>query len=83
MNLGQWLKSLSATDQIILLVLYCVCIYISKVTLEVLIEYYDHKKGHNEFRVRFRITPAVLLGLALIYSLILYQILEAMFDFIP
>ena len=83
MNLGQWLKSLSAIDQLILLLLYCVCIYISKVTLEALIEYYDHKKGHNQFRVRFRITPAALLGLALIYSVILYQILEAMFDFIP
>jgi hypothetical protein len=53
------------------------------VTLEALIEYYDHRKGHSRFRVRFRITPAALLGLALIYNIILYQILGAMFDFIP
>lgn len=83
MSLGKWLKSLSAIDQLILLILYCTCIYISKVTLEALIEYYDHRKGHSRFRVRFRITPAALLGLALIYSIILYQILGAMFDFIP
>lgn len=83
MSLGQWLKSLSAIDQLILLILYCICIYISKVTLEALIEYYDHRKRHSRFRVRFRITPAALLGLALIYSIILYQILGAMFDFIP
>ena len=83
MNLGQWLTSLAAKDHLILLLLYCGCIYLSKITLEALIEYYDHKKGHNEFRVRFRITPAALLGLALIYSIILYQVLRAMFEFIP
>ena len=48
-----------------------------------LIEYYDHKKEHNKFRIRFRITPAALLGLALIYSVIIYQVLRAMFDFMP
>ena len=83
MNLGQWLKSLTVIDQGILLILYCSCVYLSKITLEALIEYYDHKKGHNEFRVHFRITPAALLGLALIYSIMLYQVLRAMFEFIP
>ena len=83
MSLGEWLKSLSAVDQVILLVLYGVCIYLSKFTLEAMIEYYDHKKEHSQFRVRFRITPAALLGLALLYCLILYQILAAMFEFIP
>ena len=82
-NLGQWLKSLTAIDQGILLLLYCCCIYLSKITLEILIEYYDHKKEHNKFRIRFRITPAALLGLALIYSVIIYQVLRAMFDFMP
>ena len=43
----------------------------------------DHKKEHNKFRIRFRITPAALLGLALIYSIIIYQVLRAMFDFMP
>ena len=83
MNLGQWLKSLTVVDQGKLLILYCGCVYLSKITLEALIEYYDHKKGHNEFRVRFRITPTALLGLALIYSIMLYQVLRAMFEFIP
>ena len=83
MNLGQWLKSLTVIDQGILLILYCSCVYLSKITLEALIEYYDHKKGHYEFRVRFRITPAALLGLALIYNIVLYQVLRAIFEFIP
>ena len=46
MSLGEWLKSLSALDQVILLALYSLCIYLSKVTLEMLIEYYDEKKEH-------------------------------------
>ena len=83
MNLGQWLKSLTVIDQGILLILYCSCVYLSKITLEALIEYYDLKKGNNEFLVRLRITPAALLGLALIYSIMLYQVLRAMFEFIP
>jgi len=83
MSLGEWLKSLSALDQVILLALYSLCIYLSKVTLEMLIEYYDEKKEHSEFRIQFRVTPAALLTLALVYSFLLYQILEAMFDFMP
>ena len=83
MSLGEWLKSLSALDHVILLALYSLCIYLSKVTLEMLIEYYDEKKEHSEFRIQFRVTPAALLTLAFVYSFLLYQILEAMFDFMP
>jgi len=83
MTLGEWLKSLTAIDKIILLIIYGICIYLSKVTLESLIDYYDTKKEHSEFRVRFRITPAALLSLALFYSVILYKILNAIFKIIP
>ena len=83
MSLGDWLKSLSALDHGILLALYGICIYLSKVTLEMLIEYYDEKKEHSQFRIQFRVTPAALLSLAFIYSFLIYQILGAMFDFIP
>ncbi len=83
MTLGEWLKSLTAIDKIILLIIYGICIYLSKVTLESLIDYYDTKKEHSEFRVRFRITPAALLSLALFYSIILYKILNAIFKIIP
>ncbi|MBI90252.1 MAG: hypothetical protein CMM95_02895 [Rickettsiales bacterium] len=83
MNLGQWLKSLNATDKLILLILYGICIYLSKITLDSLIELYDLKKKNSQFRIRFRITPGLLLGLGLAYSIILHQILGAMFDFIP
>ena len=83
MTLGEWLKSLNAIDKIILLIIYGICVYFSKITLESLIDYYDTKKEHSKFRVRFRVTPAALLSLALFYSIILYKILNAIFKIIP
>ena len=82
MTLGEWLKSLTAIDKIILLIIYVISTYFSKITLESLIDYYDTKKEHSKFRVRFRVTPAVLLSLALFYSIILYRILNAIFKII-
>ena len=83
MSLGQWLKSLSSTDHIILLVIYSICIYFSKVTLDSLIEFYNNKRKSDKFRTRLRITPIILLSLGFLYSIILYKILDAMFEFIP
>jgi|TARA_B100000809_G_C15049090_1_gene498327 hypothetical protein len=82
-TLGQWLKSLSGLDHGILVVLYLLGIYLSKITLEALIEFYDIKKEHSKFRVQFRVTPAALLSLAFIYSFLIYQVLDAMFGFMP
>ncbi len=83
MNLGKWLTSLSAQDHLILILLYCCSIYLSKVTLEAMIDYYNIKKKHNKFRVKYRITPFSLLTLAFIYSLFFYQIFSKMFAFMP
>ena len=83
MNLGQWLKSLSATDHIILIILYAFCVYLSKVSLENLIEMYDRKKKYNRFRIRFRITPIMLLGIGFLYSIFFYKILKPIFGFMP
>jgi hypothetical protein len=41
------------------------------------------KKKHSKFRIHFRVTPAALIFFGFIYSLIIHQILKAMFDFIP
>ena len=83
MSLGQWLNSLSALDHGILFAIFLVGIYSSYTTLEFLIEFYDNKKKHSKSRVHFRITPAVLIFFGFIYSLIIHQILKAMFSFIP
>ena len=83
MNFGQWLKSLSTTDHIILIFLYIFCIYLSKVSLESLIEMYDRKKEYSDFRIQFRITPIMLLSLGFLYSLLFYTLLEGIFGIMP
>ena len=83
MNLGHWLKSLSDTDHVILIVLYALCVYLSKVSLKNLIEMYDRKKKYNSFRIRFRITPIMLLSIGFLYSLFFYKILKPIFSFMP
>ncbi len=83
MNFGQWLKSLSTTDHIILIFLYVFCIYLSKVSLEILIEIYDKKKDYSDFRIQFRITPIMLLSLGFLYSLLFYTLLEGIFGIMP
>ena len=83
MNLGQWLKSLSTADHIVLIVLYIFSIYLSKISLESLIEMYDKQKKYSEFRIQFRITPIMLLSLGFLYSLLFYTLLEGIFDIMP
>ena len=83
MNLGQWLKSLSTADHISLILLYIFCVYLSKISLKNLIEIYDKKKDYSEFRIQFRITPIMLLGLGFLYSLLFYNLLEGIFGFMP
>ena len=83
MSLGQWLNSLSALDHGILLAIFLIGMYFSKATLDGLIEFYDKKKKHSKSRVRFRVTPVAHLLLSFIYSVIFYQILDTMFDFMP
>ena len=83
MNFGQWLKSLSTTDHIVLILLYVFCIYLSKVSLESLIEIYDKKKEYSDFRIQFRITPIMLLSLGFVYSLLFYTLLEGIFGIMP
>ena len=83
MNLGQWLKSLSTADHITLIILYIFCVYLSKFSLENLIEMYDKKKDYSDFRIKFRITPIMLLGLGFLYSLLFYNLLEGIFGIMP
>ena len=83
MIFGQWLKSLSTADHIVLIVLYIFSIYLSKISLESLIEMYDKQKKYSEFRIQFRITPIMLLSLGFLYSLLFYTLLEGIFDIMP
>lgn len=83
MNFGQWLKSLSTTDHIVLILLYIFSIYLSKISLESLIEMYDKQKKYSDFRIQFRITPIMLLSLGFLYSILFYNLLDGIFDIMP
>ncbi len=83
MNLSEWLYSLSFSDHIILIFIYLICIYLSKISLQSLISIYDEKKKYSKYRVQLRISPGSLLSLAFIYSIILYKIMNSLFNLIP
>ena len=57
MTLGNWLNSLSALDHIILLIMFCAGILLSRMSLNGLIRYYEEKTNYSKYRKQFRITP--------------------------
>ncbi len=83
MTLGQWLNSLSSMDHLILLLLYIGSIYLSNITLNAMIDYYNEKKQFNKFRIKFRVSPIALLSLGFLYSFFIYKIFDAMFEIMP
>ena len=83
MNLSDWLYSLTIKDHLILIFIYLICTYLSRISLQGLINIYDEKKNFSKYRVQLRISPGSLLSLAFIYSIILYKIGNSLFNFIP
>lgn len=83
MNLSEWLYSLSNTDHIILIFIYMVCIYLSKISLQSLIKIYDEKKKYSKYRLQLRVSPGSLLSLAFVYSIVIYKIMNSIFNFTP
>ena len=75
MSLGKWLNSLTFFDHLVLLVLFLIGLYFSKVTLDALIRLYKKKQGNNPYQLKYRVTPAALLSMAIVYTIILYRIL--------
>jgi len=76
MSLGQWINPLTFFDHLVLLVLFLVGLYFSKATLETLIHLYKKKQGDNPYQVKYRVTPAALLSVAIVYTIILYHLMS-------
>ena len=76
MSLGQWINSLTFFDHLVLLVLFLIGLYFSKATLETLIHLYKKKQGDNPYQVKYRVTPAALLSVAIVYTIILYRLMS-------
>ena len=83
MSLGKWLNNLSTLDHVILLLLFLLGIYLSKISLKTFIKYYEKKTNYSKYRIQFRITPFALLSIGIIYTYIIYQILDEFFTIIP
>ena len=80
MSLGKWLNSLTFFDHLVLLVLFLIGLYFSKVTLDALIRLYKKKQGNNPYQLKYRVTPAALLSMAIVYTIILYRILGGIIE---
>ena len=76
MKLGHWLNSLSIFDHLLLLLLFLVGVYFSKLTLEALREFYRKKTKDSPYMVKYRITPLALLTLGIFYTVILVKLLS-------
>jgi hypothetical protein len=81
MNISDWLYSLTVKDQLVLILIYLFCIYLSKISLKSLISIYDERKKYSKYRIELRISAGYLLSLAFIYSIILYRIVNSVFNF--
>ena len=79
MKLGHWLNSLSLFDHLLLLLLFLVRVYFSKLTLEALREFYRKKTNDSPYMVKYRITPLALLSLGIFYTVILVKIMSRLF----
>ena len=80
MKLGHWLNSLSFVDHLVLLLLYIIGVYFSKLTLEALREFYRKKTNDSPYMVKYRITPLAMLSLGLFYTVIIVKILSRFFN---
>ncbi len=83
MSLGDWLNNLSTFDHVILIILLIIGTYLSKISLETFIKYYEQKTNFSKYRIKFRITPFSLLSIGLLYTFIIYKILSKFLSFIP
>ena len=79
MKLGHWLHSLSFFDHLLLLLLFLIGVYFSKITLEALREFYRRKTDNSPYMVKYRITPMALLPLGIFYTVMMIKILSTFF----
>ena len=64
---------------LLLLLLFLVGVYFSKLTLDALREFYRKITNDSPYMVKYRITPLALLSLGIFYTVILVKILSRLF----
>ncbi|GEM_PF-150782 len=75
MTLGQWLNSLTLLDHIIILGFFIIAGFLAHVTLVAIRQWYQHIQKSNPYANEFRITPLYFMGVAILYTVIIYKLL--------
>ncbi|NOZ03163.1 MAG: hypothetical protein GXO92_00945 [FCB group bacterium] len=75
MTLGRWLNSLTFLDHIIILGFFVIAGLLAHVTLIAIREWYLHVQRDNPYAHEFRITPLYFMGVAILYTVIIYKLL--------
>ncbi|MDD9880009.1 MAG: hypothetical protein OXR70_07055 [Candidatus Marinimicrobia bacterium] len=73
MKFAKWLYNLSNTDQYILIGFFIASLGLSYLTIIIFRTWHLKIHGSNKFAHEMRVTPFGLVGVALLYSVILYM----------
>ncbi|MDP6991593.1 MAG: hypothetical protein QGF89_02775 [Candidatus Marinimicrobia bacterium] len=73
MKFAKWLYNLSNTDQYILIGFFIASLGLSYLTIIIFRAWHLKIHGSNKFAHEMRVTPFGLVGVALLYSVILYM----------
>ena len=75
--MGHWLNSLTFFDHLVIFILFIISIFLSKQTLKTLLDYYKTKTKKKLYTKNYRITPASIISLAIVYTIVLYNIINS------
>jgi len=75
MKIGHWLNSLTFFDHLVIFVLFVINIFFSNQTLKILLDYYKTKTKQKLYTKDYRITPASIISLSIVYTIVLYNII--------
>ncbi|MAV70658.1 MAG: hypothetical protein CMG04_08000 [Candidatus Marinimicrobia bacterium] len=75
--MGHWLNSLTFFDHLVIFILFIISIFLSKQTLKTLLDYYKTKTKEKLYTKNYRITPASNISLAIVYTIVLYNIINS------
>lgn len=73
MKFAKWLYNLSGTDQLIIIGIFAIGLGLSYFTILVLRLWHERVQGGSKYSHEMRVTPFGLIGIAAIYSTILYM----------
>ena len=77
MEIGHWLNSLTFFDHLVIFILFSLNIFLSKQTLITISDYYKKRTKKKLYKKDYRITPASIIFLSILYTIVSYKIVYA------